>query len=358
MSDKKSDKKDIKSNQTNVKLEFSAIASNDTLPLPIEVASKKKDGAVLFGEDNRYPQYLFSLYSECSMLQSLCNGTSDYIYGNTEGREDEELLRKLILDYVIFGAFAVQVRRNKYGKIVAYDWVDVQRVRLDEDGKFVYYSKDWNRYAKDIRRYERWSDTKAYENAIFYYKNPMGRGLYGLPMYSSAITEVQTLIEISTFHLSSIRNGLHSPMIINFNNGTPTDEVKRQIEDSLKSKFSGSKNSGKFMVAFNQSKDNAVDVVGLPDENYDSKYMTLKENSTNSLLVAFRASAQLFGVSTQATGFSSIEYKESYALFSATVVTPMQRQIEKGLAKIGIDVEFQPFDVDFAPTNNNEEVAI
>lgn len=320
--------------------------------IPTEKMSRN---VVLFGEDNQFPQHLFNLYSDCSLLQTLCNGTADYIAGNGTAEEIDpaiyDLIRKVTLDYTIFGAFAVQVRRNTYGDIISLDYIDVQRVRLDETGEVVYYNKDWGRYTKEVRKYDRYREGSLSDNAIFYYKSPLARGTYGLPLWSSSLREAQTLVEITKFHLAAIVNGLHSPMIINFNNGQPTDEEKQIIESRIKDKFCGTDAAGRFVLAFNESKDNGVEIAGVPDNNYDTKYSTLKENATQSLLTSFRASAQLFGVSSQQTGFSSIEYQESFALFNSTVIGPLQRQIERAFSQLGITFHLLPFNVDFTQNN-------
>lgn len=329
------------------------------VPKPVEEVQRGKD-MVTFGETNQYPQFLFGLYSDCSLLQSLVNGTSQYISGNgftndeldsivvnPSGETLYDLSQKISLDYILFGAFSVQVRRNAFGDIVSLDYVDVQKVRLSDDGKTVYYNSKWERYAKDIKTYKRFNPKEKYDNSILYWKNPLGRGIYGLPIWSSAIKEVQTLTEISTFHLASIKNGLHSPMAINFNNGVPTDEEQREIEELINEKFSGSSNAGKFLLSFNESKENSMTIDSVPDENYDQKYLSLKTTSTESLMTAFRANAQLFGVDSQQTGFSNIEYKSAFALFNTTVVKPIQRQIQQAFAMLGYEVEFNQFEVDF-----------
>ena len=345
-------------NGQKVQLLFGQVAGvAPKIPLPVETENRG-GGYVQFGEDNRFPQFLFSLYSDCALLQSLCNGTCDYIIGDgltkDYGSKTNDTIARCILDYVIFGAFAIQVRRNDLGEIVSYDYVDVQRVRLDAKHEKVYYSKTWGRYAKDTRTYERYNPDakKKVPNSIYYFATPRSRGVYGLPIWNSALKEAQTLTEISKFHLASITNGLHSPMIINFNNGTPTQEVKAEIERLINERFCGSDKAGSYMVSYNESKEHAMDIQGLPDENYDTKYLSLKENSSESLLTAFRASAQLFGISSQSTGFSSIEYRESYTLFEATMIRPLRAQLTRAFANVGLEVEFKPFTVDFDTTNN------
>lgn len=325
---------------------------------PIEIRQRNRD-FVAFGENNGFPQYLYSCYADCSLLQSLCNGTAQYISGagftdenkeketiDTKGETLLHLANSIALDYIIYGAFALQLRRDVYGDIASVDYLDVAKVRLSEDGQRVYYGT-WNRYARQGKSYDRYNPMKTQANSIFYYKNPLARGLYGLPVWSAALKEIRTLIEIADFHLSSIRNGLHSPFIINFNNGRPSDEEQHLLEELIKDKFAGTGNAGRFILSFNESKEAAADIQTIPSDNYDTKYIQLKETATEALLTSFRASAQLFGVSSQSTGFSSIEYRDSFKLFNETVVAPMQRQIEQAFATIGIDFEFATFKINF-----------
>ena len=131
------------------------------------------------------------------------------------------------------------------------------------------------------------------------------------------------------------------------NNGEPTEERGHQIERDIVKKFTGTKNAGRFILSFNNSKDQAADIVGVPSDNFDQKYNALSEKVKENILTAFRASAQLFGVSSQATGFSSIEYKNSFALFNTTVVQPMQREVERAYKMLGFDFTLDGFTVEF-----------
>ena len=313
-------------------------------PLPIETLNKK--GYVDFGEDNQYPQFLFDCYSQCSLLQSLCNGVTDYVCGNGFEERDledmrvsksetlEGLVKRCTLDYVIFGAMAVQCTLSKTGLPLEWNYVDVQKVRLDDEDKKVYIHSKWDRYSRNIIVYDRYDTQKAHPTSIFYFKNPKSRGIYGLPIWSSAVKDVQTDIEITQFHLSTIQNGFFSPFIVNMNNGQPSEEDADRMEQRITDKFVGSRNAGKFILSFNNSKDNAADIVGIPSDNFDQKYNALSEKVKENILTSFRASSQLFGVSSQSTGFSSIEYQDSYALFSATVIKPIQHEIERAFDMI------------------------
>ena len=341
-------------------LKFASVdVESPQIEQPIEIKQRSRD-FVIFGENNLFPQYLYNCYADCSLLQSLCNGTAQYISGagfesetdekktvNGKGETLLQLADRVTLDYLIYGAFALQLRRDSYGEIASVDYVDVSNVRLSEDGQYIYYNSGWGRYSRQGKPYPRFNPKENQPNSVFYFKNPLGRGLYGLPVWSAALKEIRTLIEISDFHLSSIRNGLHSPFIINFNNGTPTQEEQHDIEELIKAKFTGSTNAARFLLSFNENKESAADIQTIPSDNYDTKYIQLKETATEALLTSFRASAQLFGVSSQSTGFSSIEYRDSFALFNTTVIEPMQRQIENAFALVGLPFKFKTFQINF-----------
>lgn len=340
------------------------------IPIPKETADKK--GFVVFGENNDYPNFLFDGYSECSILQSIINGLTDYVCGsgfedaiaenrtiNRNGETYAELVKKVVVDYIIFGAFSLQIIRNKAGKVIELYWIDTRRVRLDEDEKYVYYRREWTKYSRDMKKYDRWQRDMNFDNCIYYYKRPVARGTYGLPMWSSVVKDVQTAIEISKFHLSSILNNFAASAFINFNNGVPTKEEQKDIEKRINEKFSGSTNAARMMLSFNNNKEQAVTVERIQEDNFDQKYAALAKSVKENIFVAFRAQPQLFGTDPDRTGFNSQEYSESFKLFKKTVVAPIQTEIETAFARIDPNFAFKlkEFNIDFDPvtpqTNEN-----
>lgn len=338
------------------KITFSVIENEDNaIPEPIEKSVSGKD-YLFYGEDNLYPELLFGCYDNCTMLQSIINGLSDYIAGSgitedfdvtSKGDKCSELLKKVALDYIIFGAFSIQVRRNSYGDVVALDYVDVSKIRLSEDEKTVYYCRKWSKYARDIRKYDRWDKGLKQSNSVFYYKNPKSRGVYGTPIWKAAIEDALTAIEITHFHYSAIRNNFVPSAVVNFNNGVPTDEQQDEIEAKLNEKFSGSSNAARLLVSFNDNKDSAVTVERLSEDGFDSKYQALRDSVRDNMLTAFRASGQLFGVLPEQTGFNSVEYLNAFALYKETVVKPLQQEIEDAFKRLGYDITLNEFVVEF-----------
>lgn len=147
--------------------------------------------------------------------------------------------------------------------------------------------------------------------------------------------------------------------MISFNNGTPDDEMKTEIERNLNEKFSGSGNAGRFLISFSESKDNAPEVLSLASDDFDKRYIELEKRNTQQLFIAFRATPVLFGLVTESNGFSTQEYSDSYKLFNKTVVKPIQDAIVDVFDKInGVkgSITIVPFSIDFNDNNDNKNV--
>ena len=349
---------------------------NDTKET-IKYEEKKINGKdyVNYGIDNRYPNYLLNLYNQCATLQSVINGTTDYIVGdavivddihlsekvNNNGETMRDLLQKIALDQLIFGAFALHILRNYAGEVSEIYYVDVSKLRTDEKNEVFYYSDDWTSYRVKTLQYPKFNpNDKNIGSSIFYFKGNKTRNIYGTPMWSASAKNVEIDIAITDFHRSEIDNNFLGSKLISFNNGVPTEDVKNQIEKNLREKFSGAGNAGKIMISFAQSKVNAPVVTDLGTDNFDTRYETLEKRNKEQIFVAFRATPLLFGLVSESNGFATNEYKDSYKLFNKCVVKPMQDDIVGAINKIvGKEVvKIEPFTIKFEEDNEikNDEL--
>ena len=147
---------------------FSQIERKD-LPLYEEVKVKGKD-YVSYGKDNLFPQYIWDLYLRSAVLQSIINGTSDYVIGekmlynptlepnarsvNKEGEYLDDVIKQITSDYLIFGGFAIQIMFNRMGGVAELYALDFQRVRVNEDLTKVYYSDSWGKWGTKALEYD------------------------------------------------------------------------------------------------------------------------------------------------------------------------------------------------------------
>lgn len=317
---------------------------------------------VSWGKDNRFPNDLYDMYQNSAILQSVINGTADYVFGNgvisafdvvnDKYETLEDVVKRCVFDLLIFGGFAIQLM-YKGGKVEAMYWLDFQKCRKSEDEKKVYYSDDWGKYAKKALEYNAWTPGTDKGTCIFYYKGHKTRGIYPVPMYIGALKSIKISTEISNFHLNNITKGFASNAVISFNNGEPDEDTKARIEKDVKEKFCGTDNAGSFLLLFNDSKDNACEIAKIQDDKFDEKYQSLAKYVKEDIFISFRATPELFGLSVEGNGFSREEYLQAFALYNKTVVVPLQKDVERVFRSIGFVIKFKTFNLD--DTSKTEE---
>lgn len=349
------------------KLNFHIIPSNaTTAPVDKEEKVNGKE-YISYGEDNMYPLFLSNLYENSSTLAACIDSISDYVFAqgvedktlgekevNRKGESFNDVLHNCAIDYIAQGAFALQMIGNAYGDILELYYVDVRKVRLSEDGKYIWFNKkNWTKWNKDSVRYDRFTGTKT-KNCMFYFKRPQSKTVYGRPLWHSALKSVMTDVEIANFHYSSIMNNFAPSAIVNFNSGVPSEEVQDKIENKLTEKFTGTDNAARMLLSFNDDETHRTTIERFQEDNFDKKYDALSQSVMNKILASFRVSSALVGIMPEQTGFNSVEYKSAFALYKATVVRPIQQEIESAFNKIGIEMKLTEFIVDFGEEEGGE----
>lgn len=334
------------------------------VPKPIEIKQSNRD-YVSFGEDNDFPTELYNSYIDCSILQAIINGATDYTSGSGfETGEDNyinpkqklsDLVKQCTLDYYIYGAFAVQVLRNDYGDIKKIYSLDPAKIRISEDEETIYYNDQFFKGYNVGRRTKVFPAFGDHKNSIFYYRRPTLRTLYGLPLWIGSFKSIRTLIELDQYHLSLIENQFTPSAVISFNEGKPSEEQQKKIETKINDKFSGSKNAGKLMVVFSDSKETSPELFKLDDDNYGEKFQNLYKTSRENVFISFRCTSQLFGLSPDITAFNSVEFEQSFKLFNKTVIEPVQREIERGFDALGYHFTLKAFNINFDEGKETEQ---
>lgn len=322
---------------TNISLSF---MSNQGIEIPkkIEVVSRGKE-YVSYGSNNLFPNYLYETYQDCSTLQSIINGTTDFIVGNgvtgfefinSLGEDLETIIRKLSIHYLIYGGFALYVKKDALLKVIDIQVYDFKNGRLNEEVTKFYYSKDWGKWGSKAIEYPLYKETL--NESVYYFRTLIvGDEIYPIPKYYGALKSCRTQIEIQNFHYNNISNGFMPSAIINFNNGMPTPEVRKEIERKFDEKFTGSSNASKIVYSWNDNKDSAVTINRLEDNQFDKKYEALFNTTRNTIFSSMSAQPVLFGQSLEGIGFNSQEFEEAFNLYNRTVVLPIQKQITKVL---------------------------
>ena len=322
--------------------------------LPVERFVSGKD-LVEWGNRNSYPDYLLDLYNNVPTLRSIINGNIDFITGNdvsilpltdnlpngqmnNRGDNIREQIKDIAKDYEIYGGFALQIIRNLIGMVAEVYYIDMRYLRTNKEGNVFYYCEDWSKSGKkDVIVYPAYmpnlnwdtlDDEQRNRNAssILYVKNVRTQ-VYPAPLYAASIKACEIERLIDDFHINSLQNQFVSSAIINFNNGDPGDEMKKEIEDAINEKFAGAANGGRIMLSFNKNKESATDIVEFEVKDFGERYKALSEHSRQQIFTAFRANPNLFGIPTEGNGFANEQYAESFKLYNRTQIQPVQRLI-------------------------------
>ena len=328
---------------------------------------------VTWGEGNLYPNFLFDLYQKCSTLQTVINGTVDFVCGdkinnltkwqkycNRNCETIDEIIRQLAIDILIYGGGALNIINNRLGEPVEIYNIDFKNLRSDKKNHMFYFSEKFGKPLSEVtgRFYSNATVTAipAFDkdannpSSVIYFKLNGKYSTYPNPIWSAAATAAATEKKISEYHLNAISNGFASNCIINLNNGVPTDEVKEEIEELLNDKYSGSENAGRPFILYNIDKDHSAEVQRLDLEDFGDRYDSLAKWTRQQIFTAFRANPNLFGINTESNGFAQEDFESPFKLFNKTVVSPIQKAISGIFTKLTGDedaISFEPFKISF-----------
>ena len=315
-----------------------------------EIKETKTDSFVSYGEDNNYFQFLIDRYNGSATNNAIINGMSEMIFGKGLDATDsnrkpeayakmmtlfhDDCVRRLSSDLKLMGNCAMQVIYSKDRKSIArVEHIPVQTLRAEkcnEKGEIeaYYMHPDWANYKKNdtLKRIQAF----GYGNdpIQIYYVKPYKAGFkYYSPVdYQGGLQYAELEEEISNYHLNNIMNGLAPSMLINFNNGTPDPEQRQLIENRIYQKFSGSSNSGKFILSFNDDANTAASIEPIQLSDAHNQYQFLSDESMRKIMVAHRVvSPMLLGVKdSSGLGNNADELKTASLLMDNTVIRPFQ----------------------------------
>ena len=315
-----------------------------------EIVEKSNKDWVAYGSDNNYFQYLIDRYNGSPTNNAIINGVSEMIYGKgldalDSNRKPEQYakmitlfhkdcVRKLCYDLKLMGQCSMQVIYSKDRKTVArVEHIPVENLRAEkcnEDGDIeaYYYSDDWSKVKKveDCTRIPAFGYSKEAIEIVYVKPYRAGYKYYSSPDYQGGLQYAELEEEISNYHLNNILNGLAPSMLINFNNGTPNAEERQMLENRIYSKFSGSSNAGKFILAFNDNPESAATIEPIQLSDAHNQYQFLSDESGKKIMVAHRiVSPMLLGIKdSSGLGNNAEELKTASTLMDNTVIRPFQ----------------------------------
>jgi len=318
---------------------------------------------------NLYPQFLIDLYYNSSTHAAIINATAEMIAGEDLIAEENDtnlgsyvklkkflrhansneslhqVIKKVAFDFKLQGAYALHIVWNRERTEIAEVYhIPVERVRAGRPnamGKVDTYfiSADWSN-TRTNKPYPvpvfNVNDRTSGSQLLYTGAYSPNMDCYHTPDYLAANNWALVDQKVAEFHLNNIENGFSGSYFVSFANGIPTQEERRQIEQSLVDKFTGASNSGKFILTFSDDKTRTPEITPISVSDADKQYLALQELLVQNILTGHRVtSPMLMGIKSD-TGLGSNvdELNAAGNFYLNTVVKPFQLHILNTLQTI------------------------
>ena len=323
--------------------------------LPIEEKDSQR-GFIKWGKKNDYPFFLIELLQGSAWHQGIIKNKTYYIAGG--GLETvsgdltaflanpfadfdmNEIAQRMAFDFEVFGAMAVIGTWNREGtKVVRWEHMDIDLIRITEDERLYYVSDDWSALQQsaektNYRSYPALNENNRNGSFILYYKEPSKqargeKGIYPKPPYYGGITAIQTDVDISKFNMYEIQNGFKAGTLINLASGEPeTSEEERRIKEQIKGRTQSVEDAGEIIITFSNGADEAPTVMPLNGNNLHERYAMTEKSVQQNILVAHSVVApSLFGIAPNGS-FNAAETDDLFEIYKNTYINSRQKQIE------------------------------
>ena len=347
-------KKQARSNVSFVNL------SSYTTP---EIVESRNKEWIEFGADNDFFNFLIDKANGSATNSACINSISQMIYGKglsatDSARRPEQYarmvslfkkddLRRFAYDLKLAGQCAIQVIYSKNKKTIEkVEHLPIETLRAEKCGaedkkvQAYYYFPKW----EDIKPSDKplripafgVSDTPKPIEILYVKPYEAGMYYYSTPDYIGGINYCDLEIEVSSYHINNVRNGLSPSMMINFNNGVPDEETQVLTENKIKQKYQGSSRAGTPIIAFNDNKESAATIEAIQLSDAHNQYQFLSDEAQKKIMVAHRiVSPMLLGIK-DSTGFgnNAEELKDSSILMNNMVIAPFQELLTDAFDKI------------------------
>ena len=347
------------------------VSQRKEMPLPTEKSFNSD--MIQWGDNNAFPDYIWELYSNSSIFSSIIQTIRDYVMGdgliteidlekfvNRKFETLEDLLLKVVVDYLLYDGFAIQVIRNRNNEVAELNHVDIRKCRINEEEDTVFYG-NFGAYSRKNKliSYPRFTPNTIHNNSIFFYKGTNTRTHYPIPSYYSCLKALEISTLISEYNLNTLNYGFTPSCIVNMNNGVVSNEEMQEIQEKFEEKFFGV-NGSKLVLSFNNDSEHQTTIERMPSENDSEKYMQLLETTREEIFSCMRINPILVGINNSNSGFTKQEFSEAYLLFQRTVIQPIQKKLERVLQTLfNTEFTFKPFKIQWEeteqPTQEQEE---
>lgn len=358
------------------------------------VTKNSSMGWIKFGSRNNWPNILLDLYNQSPThhaainfeVQCIVGGGVDYdamkldrtqIFPNYQYSYDQ-LIRNLALDYCLYGAYAIEIIRNKGGKDFSFYHIPYEKIRCspyDEDGVITSYwiSNDWTALGQNppieleaIEMRDE-SEIKMGKPYLYVFKNyDPTMSYYQSPSYIAGLKAIQSEVEYLNFDLrTTVNSFVPSGMLVL--NEVETDTQRQAVIDNVTRMFQGSDNANSLMISFRNNVDETKPefIPFTTNQGNVNLYDSANQRTVNRILCAHNIpSASLCGLPDVGnSGFASDSQKleTAYQLYQKLTGNYNRQNVIRALNDMfklnGINVEIVMKELHFNDFGNDNDVS-
>jgi hypothetical protein len=360
---------------------FDAFAANDNqngLNSYLEVYQGAK--WVYFGKDNKYPNYLNTLYNSSGLHSAIIDFKNNLICGagfelegiDTLGINEQinikqffnfidgikgvnEMIVETVQDYLIHGTIYFKVYWNSdKTRVLKLKRIEPSKLRLGvkktdmETVDKYYYCFDWNLYGQypitEIAPFTPEKNNDRVEIFRFIVPNS-GVNFYTLPTYAAGVNWIALDGQVANFHKNNIENSINPSLMISFYQKPATPEDKRTILKDIQKSYGGTNNAGKAMVFFSDGKELAPEIKPIDVSQLDEQFNVTADAIQRNICYAAKINPMIMGLKTPGSLGNSSELDTAFEIFSKSVIEPAQKDIERVINKFvklnGLNVLFK-----------------
>lgn len=256
---------------------------------------------------NASPHHQSAITVKKNILLSTCKTTA--LLPRTQ-------LEKLVQDYLVFGNAYVEVKRNRFGKVISLSSPLAKYMRVGvEQGVFyqVVNGFDEHEFAK---------------GAVFNLVNPdINQEIYGVPEYLAALQSAFLNESATLFRRKYYLNGAHAGSIIYLTDPTQNSGDVESIKEQIR-QTKGTGNFKNLFIYMPNGKKDGLQVIPLSDAVAKDDFLNIKNASRDDVLAAHRVPPQLMGIIPNNTGgFGDVE--KATRVFFVNEIVPLQERLKE-----------------------------
>ena len=342
---------------------------------------------VKWGKDNLMPNFYNHIFYTSAYQSGIIRGKVHYITGSgwtpkvgTEQEIDamfgswnaQDVLEMICKDYELYNGFALRVIQSIDGTR-KLEHIDFDMIRIDIESRGWWYSDDWSKAQQSeettgLKFYPNFeTNTKEFDTIYVYCEKPKNKAIkrskldarneYPEPVYAGALKSLMTDVEIQSFHLYNIINGMKVSGVLNFANGEPPN--KTQFEMAVQEALTPTENAGGILINYSDGDERKPSWIPLSNEDLDKRYLTLETSVVQNIMTGHSiTSAMLFGIKVSGQLGGSTEMQDSFNIFKRTYVRARQTVIESHINYLmnGFQLQMnEPSDISEQPKETSPE---